>query len=86
MIGSDIFSLLEIHFSELLCHVSENGTIVTWGWGEHGQLGLGDTCDRMIPQTVMLESRRLDAPSWFRVYCGSGFTIAVGKTNLHSQS
>ncbi|RWR88920.1 ultraviolet-B receptor UVR8 isoform X1 [Cinnamomum micranthum f. kanehirae] len=66
--------------------VTENGTIMAWGWGEHGQLGLGDTCDHMIPQTVTMENGRLDASSWFRVYCGSGFTIAVGSTSLHSQS
>lgn len=59
---------------------------MTWGWGEHGQLGLGNTCDHMIPQTVTMESGRLDASAWFRVYCGSGFTIAVGSTSLHSQS
>ncbi|XP_022024461.1 ultraviolet-B receptor UVR8-like [Helianthus annuus] len=29
---------------------TENGVIMTWGWGEHGQLGLGDTCDHTCPQ------------------------------------
>ncbi|OMO80867.1 Regulator of chromosome condensation, RCC1 [Corchorus capsularis] len=26
--------------------VTEDGVIKTWGWGEHGQLGLGSTCDQ----------------------------------------
>ncbi|KAG9448573.1 hypothetical protein H6P81_008538 [Aristolochia fimbriata] len=57
--------------------VTEDGLIMTWGWGEHGQLGLGDTQDQTSPQTVPLA----DAPSSLRteshVYCGSGFTFAL---------
>ncbi|XP_031253249.1 ultraviolet-B receptor UVR8-like [Pistacia vera] len=26
--------------------VTDNGIIMTWGWGEHGQLGLGNTSDQ----------------------------------------
>ncbi|KAD3642221.1 hypothetical protein E3N88_31445 [Mikania micrantha] len=31
---------------------AENGMIMTWGWGEHGQLGLGGTGDQTCPQVA----------------------------------
>ncbi|XP_019051441.1 PREDICTED: ultraviolet-B receptor UVR8 isoform X1 [Nelumbo nucifera] len=52
--------------------VTENGVVMTWGWGEHGQLGLGNTFDQTSPQMVKLS----DGHNRFRVYCGSGFTYA----------
>ncbi|XP_020224034.1 ultraviolet-B receptor UVR8 isoform X1 [Cajanus cajan] len=56
--------------------VTEHGEIKTWGWGEHGQLGLGDTCDRISPATVSLDYDLNEAAS-IRVFCGSGFTFAI---------
>lgn len=56
--------------------VAENGEIKTWGWGEHGQLGLGNTCDQTSPQAVSLSSNPNEAAT-FKVYCGSGFTFAI---------
>ncbi|XP_062177431.1 ultraviolet-B receptor UVR8-like [Alnus glutinosa] len=56
--------------------VTENGEIKTWGWGEHGQLGLGNTCDQTCPQAVSL-SNNLNEAATFEVYCGSGFTFAI---------
>ncbi|KAK4598379.1 hypothetical protein RGQ29_015733 [Quercus rubra] len=35
--------------------VTENGEIKAWGWGEHGQLGLGNTCDQTSPQAVVFK-------------------------------
>ncbi|GJN17500.1 hypothetical protein PR202_gb04573 [Eleusine coracana subsp. coracana] len=35
--------------------VTYKGTVFTWGWGEHGQLGLGDTLDQVAPQRVNLD-------------------------------
>ncbi|XP_070043931.1 ultraviolet-B receptor UVR8 isoform X1 [Nicotiana tomentosiformis] len=32
--------------------VTDDGSVMTWGWGEHGQLGLGDTDDQTDPQIV----------------------------------
>ncbi|XP_015967051.1 ultraviolet-B receptor UVR8 [Arachis duranensis] len=58
--------------------VTDNGEIKTWGWGEHGQLGLGDPCDRARPVTVNL-GYDMDDVSSIRVYCGSGFTFALTK-------
>eukprot|EP01018_Ginkgo_biloba_P003818 Gb_12880 [translate_table: standard] len=56
--------------------VLENGAVMTWGWGEHGQLGLGSTSDEQCPQTVPI-----DVPFGARnkslVYCGSGFTFTI---------
>ena len=56
--------------------VTEHGEIKTWGWGEHGQLGLGDTRDQTSPVTVSLDYDLNEAAS-IRVFCGSGFTFAV---------
>lgn len=60
---------------------TEGGKILTWGWGEHGQLGLGNTCDEPSPQTVRLSSSRTNQSTVFRVYCGSGYTCVVGTIN-----
>ncbi|KAJ1285675.1 hypothetical protein BS78_03G295300 [Paspalum vaginatum] len=54
--------------------VTGKGSVFTWGWGEHGQLGLGDTSDHASPQRVDI---RDNAPGSLGVYCGSGFTVAV---------
>lgn len=56
----------------------ENGEVKTWGWGEHGQLGLGDASDRISPVTVSLGYDQNEGAS-IRVYCGSGFTFALTK-------
>ncbi|WZZ10692.1 hypothetical protein YC2023_096613 [Brassica napus] len=53
--------------------VTESGEVQTWGWGEHGQLGLGDTNDQTNPQLVSLGSGDLQTKET-KVYCGSGFT------------
>lgn len=53
--------------------VTGNGQIYNWGWGEHGQLGLGSTSDHTTPQSVLPEDNSLIS----RVYCGSGFTFAL---------
>lgn len=58
--------------------VTEIGEVRTWGWGEHGQLGLGDTCDRSHSQVVDLgEDGIADSQDTTMLDCGSGFTIAV---------
>ncbi|KAL9263480.1 Ultraviolet-B receptor UVR8-like protein [Drosera capensis] len=66
-----------------LVKVSEIGEVRTWGWGEHGQLGLGDTRDRSHPQVVDLgEDGIADSQDTTMLYCGSGFTIAVRTANV----
>ncbi|WVZ68609.1 hypothetical protein U9M48_017530 [Paspalum notatum var. saurae] len=54
--------------------VTDKGSVFTWGWGEHGQLGLGDTLDHVSPQRVDIRDK---GPGSLGVYCGSGFTVAV---------
>ncbi|XP_059447444.1 ultraviolet-B receptor UVR8-like isoform X2 [Corylus avellana] len=56
--------------------VTENEEIKTWGWGEHGQLGLGNTCDQTSPQAVSLSNNPKETAT-FKVFCGSGFTYAI---------
>ncbi|MED6206697.1 hypothetical protein PIB30_029310 [Stylosanthes scabra] len=80
MLGGNRLGVLSDHQSmnsEKQLH--ENGEIKTWGWGEHGQLGLGDTCDRTRPDTVNLRYDVNVEVSCVRVYCGSGFTFALTK-------
>ncbi|CAH8337035.1 unnamed protein product [Eruca vesicaria subsp. sativa] len=65
--------------------VTESGEVQTWGWGEHGQLGLGNTNDQNNPQLVSLGSidqRTKDT----KVYCGSGFTYVVRRYNIHHRN
>ncbi|KAL6845454.1 hypothetical protein ACP4OV_024949 [Aristida adscensionis] len=57
--------------------VTDKGEVFTWGWGEHGQLGLGDTYDQVVPQKVNIGDNGPRTSSSLGVYCGSGFTIAV---------
>ncbi|CAK9137071.1 unnamed protein product [Ilex paraguariensis] len=65
--------------------VTENGSIMTWGWGEHGQLGLGNTEDQASPQVVTLGHNHpvLDTS---KLYCGSGFTFALRTCSCPSQN
>ncbi|KAK3223124.1 hypothetical protein Dsin_010149 [Dipteronia sinensis] len=66
--------------------VTEDGTIMTWGWGEHGQLGLGDARDQTNPQAVSLGDNVQNKDTKFQVYCGSGFTYAIRTLCVPSQS
>lgn len=56
---------------------TENGLVMTWGWGEHGQLGLGDTLDHSSPQVVSMGQNAAHECITSNVYCGSGFTFVV---------
>nr|XP_043606682.1 ultraviolet-B receptor UVR8 [Erigeron canadensis]XP_043606684.1 ultraviolet-B receptor UVR8 [Erigeron canadensis] len=56
---------------------TENGMVMTWGWGEHGQLGLGDTSDHTCPQSVSIAKNNAHKYITTKVYCGSGFTYVV---------
>lgn len=33
--------------------LSEDGTVWTWGGGDHGQLGHGDVAERLVPTKVI---------------------------------
>ncbi|CAL5428890.1 unnamed protein product [Camellia sinensis] len=66
--------------------VTENGLVMTWGWGEHGQLGLGSTDDQTSPQVVKLGDKLPYINSRTKVYCGSGFTFAARTVCLPSQT
>lgn len=66
--------------------VTENGLVMTWGWGEHGQLGLGSTDDQTSPQVVKFGDKLPYINSRTKVYCGSGFTFAARTVSLPSQT
>lgn len=53
---------------------------MTWGWGEHGQLGFGNTDDQTVPQVVTLGPKFAPSRATPRVYCGSGFSFILRHT------
>lgn len=57
---------------------------MTWGWGEHGQLGLGGTEDQISPEVVSLAHKSDKKLATSRVYCGSGFSFVL-RTYVGSQ-
>ncbi|KAI3467406.1 hypothetical protein Pfo_024069 [Paulownia fortunei] len=65
--------------------VTDNGSIMTWGWGEHGQLGLGSTNDQTAPQVVSLGHKFAEKHATSRVYCGSGFSFVLRTYDVGSQ-
>lgn len=65
--------------------VTDDGSVMTWGWGEHGQLGLGDIVDKTCPQLVNLGSEAAGKHATSSVYCGSGFCFVLRNFDLHSQ-
>jgi alpha-tubulin suppressor-like RCC1 family protein len=58
------------HFSVLL---TSNGEVMTWGKGESGQLGLGDSSNGHIPQRVQTIKKKKIS----NIYCGSKNIVAV---------
>lgn len=66
--------------------IAENRAIMTWGWGEHGQLGLGNTCDQIQPKVVNLGDEFQNRDTQLEVFCGSGFTYAISRHCLPSQT
>eukprot|EP00249_Psilotum_nudum_P015642 c25443_g1_i2 orf=363-1670(-) len=55
--------------------VLDDGVIMAWGWGEHGQLGLGTSNDQEIPCKIPISLAGKN--HMFRIFCGSGFTFCV---------
>jgi alpha-tubulin suppressor-like RCC1 family protein len=56
--------------------VGESGALWAWGWGSYGQLGLGDTNNRLVPTLVGTEE--VFGGSKVRtVACGDVHTLAV---------
>lgn len=53
--------------------VTDSGELYTWGEGESGRLGLGDTNDRQVPTLVK------DVCNVGLVACGGSHTLAVSK-------
>ncbi|CAI9092739.1 OLC1v1028064C1 [Oldenlandia corymbosa var. corymbosa] len=58
--------------------IIDDGSVMTWGWGEHGQLGLGDTTNQTGPHAVCFNRTFNPQHLVPRVFCGSGFTYVVG--------
>jgi alpha-tubulin suppressor-like RCC1 family protein len=50
---SKCFSLLYIYFFHSVCNKLGSGKLFSWGSNSDGQLGVGDTADRLAPTRVM---------------------------------
>lgn len=70
VLGCDVQFTCVSAGSEHSAAVSADGKVYSWGWGEHGQLGVGSLNDIWQPTSV-------DLPACVTVACGSGFTFAV---------
>ena len=57
--------------------IGATGRVYTWGWNKHGQLGLGDTHDRLVPSMVSRLSKRTIK----QVACGWRHTLALSSLN-----
>eukprot|EP00762_Andalucia_godoyi_P006478 ANDGO_02934.mRNA.1 Ultraviolet-B receptor UVR8 len=53
--------------------ISDDGRVYIWGWGEHGQLGLGDLGNQLTPRWIeYLQGKNVRA-----VACGEAHTMAL---------
>jgi alpha-tubulin suppressor-like RCC1 family protein len=52
---------------------------MVWGWGEHGQLGLGTVEDRFYPELVAIPPIAVEGELRWRTFCGTGFSIAIAE-------
>ena len=57
--------------------IGATGRVYTWGWNRHGQLGLGDTHDRLVPSAVTRLSKRTIK----QIACGWRYTVALSSLN-----
>lgn len=53
---------------------SSQGELFAWGWNKYGQLGLGDTTNRLLPQQMLTNA------SVSNVECGWWHTVVVYDT------
>ncbi|CAM6066951.1 unnamed protein product [Sphagnum tenellum] len=61
--------------------VTESGKLYGWGWGQYGNLGLGNRCDQMVPVEVVAVNREKIK----MVACGWRHTITVAESgNLYT--
>ncbi|XP_020245605.1 ultraviolet-B receptor UVR8-like, partial [Asparagus officinalis] len=56
--------------------VTEDGDLYGWGWGQYGNLGLGDRNDRLIPEKVL----QTNGQKMVSIACGWRHTITVSSS------
>jgi alpha-tubulin suppressor-like RCC1 family protein len=80
----EVFLLLHYQKVSILFRFSQSeGDVYTWGYNEHGELGLGNTTDYDTPQKIQSISNISD------IYCGAFFVfgrnskrITIGHTYI----
>ena len=55
--------------------VDQTGKLWTWGWGVHGQLGLGEIEDEFLPRRVL--DREMSLEAVVKVEAGYAHTVAL---------
>ena len=55
--------------------VSKHGSLVVWGWGSYGQLGVGDTSNRLEPTRI--DTDKIFGAKVLTAACGYIHTLAV---------
>lgn len=58
--------------------LSEKGEVYSWGWGAHGQLGLGDNKDRDIPCVI----KELSDKKIVSLSCGDRHSFAISEDGV----
>jgi alpha-tubulin suppressor-like RCC1 family protein len=53
---------------------TKDNEVFSWGCGDNGRLGLGDTADQCLPQRVVFD---IDAPPVASVQCGDDCTVFI---------
>jgi NIMA (never in mitosis gene a)-related kinase 9 len=53
---------------------TKDNAVYSWGCGDNGRLGLGDTADQCLPQRVAFD---IDAPPVASVQCGDDCTVFI---------
>ncbi len=62
--------------------LTENGDIYTWGCNFFGQLGLGDTKDRLFPEAVQQVVELKTRVEVLEIDCGNDFTAAISANSV----
>ena len=68
----------------MLFSFTGNGSVVTWGWNDHGMCGTGATVNVTTPHTVMAAASEGEGPTL--IGAGAGHSIALVQQRTLTQS
>lgn len=65
--------------------LASDGTVLAWGWGEHGQIGVNSTADQLLPVFVQLPSNFSVAAIFAGGYGHSGLLSTSGQVAIFGE-